>query len=435
MNTYALTLFEHESHPFEWDRAQLLALERLNRLYGTDVVRASVRGSQPVVQATEFVGIVRLGHYTIQVLPKIYSADTATWERVREATRNLLHLLAYARDLPIREYSVAALFSQDADWFEILTRLFATHLMEEWERGAYRTYQTVDDELPVLKGKWRISDQVRHPTRQSLFSVAYDEFSGDNALNRVFRFVVERLWHLTRDAMNRQRLGELRQWMEEVTLLPSVTATDASPALLTRLNQRYEPLLNLACLFLEQRVLHLAAHDITTFAFVFDMNQLFETFVAQFIRRHRAEVLPSALVDCEVLPQTRGRTYYLATRDSRDVFELKPDLALRRSDGTFPVLVDTKYKELELAKKNLGVSPSDFYQMYAYTQRYNCPRVILLYPQTASTLAFSPVTFQLHGVNLIRVATVDIRVDLRKSSERQKLISQLKAILEDGGMP
>jgi 5-methylcytosine-specific restriction enzyme subunit McrC len=105
----------------------------------------------------------------------------------------------------------------------------------------FRTYQVVEDELPVLRGKWRIAEQLRRPYRQHVFPVAYDEFTADNSLNRVFRFVLERLWRLTRDSGNRQMLGELRQWMEEVTVLPHVTAADANASLLTRLTPASHP--------------------------------------------------------------------------------------------------------------------------------------------------------------------------------------------------
>jgi len=248
-----ITLFEHESRPFDWQDRDLAAIDRLNRYTGTDILRATVRGRQKEVKAAQHVGVVRLGHRTLQILPKIYRSPEAAdeKERAREATRNLLYMLEVAGQLPVREHALAALFRRDLDWFEILTWFFATHLADEWQRGAYRGYQVVEDELPTLKGKWRIAEQLRRPERKHLFAVAYDEFTADNALNRVFRFVVERLWHLTRDAENRRRLGDLRQWMDEVTLLPSVTAAQAVPTLLTRLNQHYEPLLNLARLFLD----------------------------------------------------------------------------------------------------------------------------------------------------------------------------------------
>jgi 5-methylcytosine-specific restriction endonuclease McrBC regulatory subunit McrC len=115
-----------------------------------------------------------LGSRTIQILPKIYQSDEKTEEDAqgREATHNLLHLLAYAGQLPVREHTLAPLLKRANDWFEILTRLFASHLLEEWQRGAYRNYQIIEDELSILKGKWRITDQIRHPLRKHIFSVA-----------------------------------------------------------------------------------------------------------------------------------------------------------------------------------------------------------------------------------------------------------------------
>jgi len=436
--TATLTLFEHESKPFPWSDRDLVTFERLRRTLGVDVIRATVRNGERAIQSAQHVGVVRLGHRTVQILPKMYRANDAAPEqqRAQEATRNLLHLLAYAGQLPIREHEIAPLVRRDSDWFEILTCLFASHLMEEWQRGAFRSYQTVEAELPMLKGKWRITEQLRRPERKHIFSVAYDEVTADNPLNRVFRYVVERLWHLTRDANNRRLLGDLRQWMDEVTLLPSVTAADASPTLLTRLNQRYAPLLHLARLFLDGGAIQLAADDLTTFAFVFDMNQLFEAFVANFIRRHRDEILPPALSECDMLIQSRGATCFLARTNGKPVFQLRPDIAFR-NDTEFPLLIDTKYKRLNPADSKLAVSQDDFYQMYAYAHRYHCPRVLLLYPQTAEILEPMRARFSLvNHDTVISVATIDVRGDLQKRVERDALIERLHSLFhkewEDG---
>ncbi|MGI8857443.1 MAG: McrC family protein [Thermomicrobiales bacterium] len=436
--TATLTLFEHESKPFCWTDRDLVIFERLRGTLNVDVLRPTIRNAKREIQAAQYVGVVRLGHRTVQILPKMYRANEAVPEqqRAQEATRNLLHLLAYAGQLPIREHEIAPLVRRDSDWFEILTRLFASHLMEEWQRGASRNYQTVEAELPVLKGTWRITEQLRRPERKHLFAVAYDEFTADNPINRVFRYVVERLWHLTRDANNRRLLGDLRQWMDEVALLPSVTAADASPTLLTRLNQRYAPLLNLARLFLDGGALQLAADDLTTFAFVFDMNQLFEAFIANFIRRHRDEILPPALQRCDMLVQSRGATCFLAHTNGKPVFQLRPDIAFRDSTE-FPLLIDTKYKRLNAADTTLGVSQDDFYQMHAYAHRYHCPRVLLLYPQTAGMAAPLQTHFGLVSHDtVISVATIDVRVDLQNAADRYMLIERLRSLFhkeqEDG---
>lgn len=430
-----VTLFEHQcTSGFAWTSREFAAFDRLNRVAGVELLRPVVRKGVQEFCATQHVGVFRLGERTIQVLPKIYrSAHADAGQRAREATHNLLHLLQIAGDISVREHGLASLLRRDMDWFEIMTRLFATHLRAEWQRGASRGYTLVEDDQPALKGKWRIMEQLRRPGRDHLFAVAYDEFTADIPLNRVFRFVVERLWKATHDGENRRLLGELRQWLDEVTLPPVMPSSTASPTLITRLNRRLEPLLNLARLFLDGGAMQLAAGNMSTFAFVFDMNHLFEAFVVNFVRRYRDEVLPAHLRDCDLLPQASGAAKYLARSDGEPVFRLKPDLALRQGRA-FPLLVDAKYKWLD-GSAGGGVSRTDFYQMFAYAHRYDCPRVLMLYPQTADIPNAFWREFSLEGAGTkkVVVATVDIRVDLGRAEGRKQVAEQLRHVFTTAG--
>jgi 5-methylcytosine-specific restriction enzyme subunit McrC len=430
-----LTLFEHEyTSGFNWTDSELSALERMNGGAGSVILRPTLRAGKRELQAAQHVGVVRVGSRTVQILPKIHRPGGASpEERSNEATHNLLHLLAYAGQLSVREHETASLLRHNDDWFEILTRLFASHLLDEWQRGAYRNYQVVEADSPVLKGKWRIGEQLRRPHRKHVFSIAYDEFTADNPLNRVFRFVVERLWRLSRNGTNRRMLGNLRQWMEEVTLRPGMTVAEASGTTLTRLNRRFEQLLNLALLFLEGGALQMKAGDMSTFAFTFDMNKLFESFVVNFIRSHREEILPPALRACELLPQSNGATHYLAHSNDRHVFLLKPDLVFRQG-GEFPLLVDAKYKRLDGANSRLGVSEADFYQMNAYAHRYGCDRVVLLYPQTAGMPNPLRAKFEVEGTNIsIVAATINLQIALAHKRGKESLIDELNNIFGEDG--
>ena len=176
-----------------------------------------------------------------------------------------------------------------------------------------------------------------------------------------------------------------------------------------------------------------AAADFSTFSFVFDMNQLFESFIAGFIDRHRAEVLPDALRDCQLLPQTRGASLHLA-RDAggRRAFRLLPDFALRHA-GRFPLLLDAKYKRLDPTRPNAGVSPADFYQMHAYARRYDCPRVLLLYPRTAGAGGPSRSPFFVEGADaIIQAATINLQVPLGSERGRAALAAELRQLLSGG---
>jgi 5-methylcytosine-specific restriction enzyme subunit McrC len=430
---HTVTLFEHDvTRGFGWSDRDLVALDRMRRAHGSEILRPTIRAASRELQATQHVGVFRFRDRTIQVLPKIYRADIQDERlRVHEATKNLLHLLELAGDLPIREQGVAPLLQRNMNWFEILTRLFATHLRDEWQRGATRGYERIEDDLPTLKGKWRIAEQIRRPLRGHLLAVAFDEFTADIPLNRVFRFVIERLWNITSNSENRQILGELRQWLDEVTLLQAMPASAASLSLLSRLNRRLEPLLNLARVFLDDGTMQMATGDLSTFAFVFDMNRVFEGFLVNFIRRHRKEILSPDLWDCDLLPQTRSASRCLARTEGKHVFWLKPDLAIR-SRQAFHLLIDAKYKRVASDASSVDVGESDFYQMVAYAHRYECPRVVMLFPQTADMPNSLFCEFALENATgkLVTAATVDIRVDLGQAEGRWQLIARLKEVFQ-----
>jgi 5-methylcytosine-specific restriction enzyme subunit McrC len=428
--TKPFTLFEHESKHFDWTERDWTLVDRVNSALGSEVLRLGMKNGQKRIRAAQHVGVIRLRGRTIQVLPKIYQTTEMADEelKAREATVNLLHMLAYANEVQVREHELASLLRQTDDWFEILTRLFATHLREEWQRGAHRNYEASEDELSVLKGKWRIADQLRRPERRLVFAVTYDEFTADNKLNRIFRHVIERLSRVTRDNDNRQILNELRQWMDDVTLIHNVTLADTNPSLLTRLTERYRPLLNLARIFLDGSALQMTAGDLSTFAFVFDMNVLFENFVAGFLYRHASQILPDAYLQYDFLSQSRGARRFLATRENTSVFQTRPDLAFRIGDR-FPLLIDTKYKILDDKDRRLGVSQSDFYQMHAYAHRYQCNRVVLIYPQNAESVAPIKACFKLEDCDkVIEVASINICVDLGSKSGRVDLMRELNQL-------
>ena len=422
------SLFEYEvSSGFDCTEQEQKAIAKLEKILGDRLFDLTIQKGKLELKARQYVGVFRLGDRTVEVLPKMYRFDATTPKQ--EAVRNLLYMLEYTHQLNVKQYSLASLCQKDLDWFEILTRLFSMNLLEEWQRGAFRNYQSVSDTLPVLKGKWNLTEQLRHPERKHLFAVTFDEFTADNQLNRVLRYVVERLYQLTRNFHNRQMLHELQQWMEEVTLLSKVNVEDLRLIPITRLNQRFEPLLNLARLFLENESLQLSSGNFQTFAFALDMNKLFEEFVISFISRHRQEILPTQLQDCELLPQSLGAVRYLAKNSSnQQVFQLKPDLVMRQKGG-FPLIMDTKYKRLKEGDRKLGVSQADFYQMYAYAQRYKCANVLLIYPQVEGMTELS-ARFDIEG-RTITAATIDLCGDLSKQVERDKLLERLRGLFAD----
>src|SRR5262249_28202615 len=135
----------------------------------------------------------------------------------------------------------------------------------------------------------------------------------------------------------------------------------------------------------------------------------------------------------DLLPQARGVSRCLARSGDRAAFLVRPDLAARRGHD-FPLLIDAKYKRLEPEAAGAGGAPADLYQMFASAHRYDCPRVLMLYPQTADVPSAFRREFTLEGSagKAVAVATVDLRQDLNGPAGRGRLVEGLRAVLTGG---
>ena len=78
----------------------------------------------------------------------------------------------------------------------------------------------------------------------------------------------------------------------------------------------------------------------------------------------------------------------LVHHEGRPWFTLVPDFLLTHGDRT--MVLDTKWKRIDQrlgnAADKYGLSQTDFYQMYAYGQRYlsGDGEIVLLYPRTST---------------------------------------------------
>lgn len=441
-----ITLFEHQSCSYAdlgWtmDNPVLAQLEQFNNAAGRELVRVGRRH----LRATQHVGVMRLGGVTIQILPKIdydpagnndAALDSPPYaSAVASATANLLYLLSYACDLELHEQEIAPLLARCSDWFELLTRLLATDLHRQLLAGVPRAYVQLEETIPLIRGRWQLAQQLtRRPHVRHLFDVAHDEFSPDTVLNRLFAHVARRLLFRTADTQNRRLLRDVDAWLSEVPAPAQVSPAELALVRFDRLNERFRAAFNLARLFVENRAFQLSAGSHETFAFVFDMNRLFEEFVGRFIVRYQRRILPAHWQGAEVRLQSRGRTAYLAERlpARTATFRLVPDvLVTHRAAGTLLVL-DTKYRQLDAEARRLGLAEADVYQMVAYALRLSCRRVLLIYPEWSAAPRV-PTEFVVPDAGIrILVATVSLRQPLDRPDG---LIGDLQASFDLAASP
>lgn len=424
-----INAFEHEEIA-PLSEGQKTLLYRLHVSFGRKLFNFDWR----TVRATSNVGVVQLGTRAIQVLPKMFRDGPDAEECQREATGNLLFLLSYTRKLQVTETEIATLVRQQAPLSEILYWIFARRLWDAVRREVLRGYVTIEDRLDVLKGRWLVAAQARRPDgwRRDRFDVAFDEFTEDNLPNRLLKATVHRLSQWAAWTDTRRHLAQLRAVFADVAdVTPQPKDFAQAAQWMLRYRRRaseghlYRPILEMAQMFWTGTGPQLSPGRSETFAFMFDMNQLFEEFIAEFIRRELREVWQSRRWSFHAQSATRA---LLCDEAARPRFWLKPDVRFETTDGTCSLIVDTKYKLLDPVDAKAGIVEADAYQIFAYKERHRCPRVVLLYPQTSERIArdFSADT---DSPSWLEARTVDLRREFVKRSDRQLFAEELTGIL------
>lgn len=345
---------------------QFQQLERFNERFERQrKIKVFQYGARNTLVAQNFVGVIHLGAYQVEVLPKIEAEEN----RVRQ---NLLQMVATTLNLKLHGGELGLLDRANQSILEVLIRLYCDLLWEAVHKGMVRRYESRQDNLVVLRGRLNVAQQLRHNlARPDRLHCIFDEFTQDNALNRVLKAALRVLFRFARTESSSKSLAELLFCFEGVADMPA-RAIQWEQATTDRLSERYAPLIRMARLFIDGATPDLTAGGGDGFAVLFDMNQLFEEYVGKQVQYITAEH--------GLVAKLQGPKRHLAVRDGgAPCFELRPDIVVMET-GNHLAVIDTKWKRLKSNGVREEISTSDLYQMFAYAKQYQVPTVILLYP-------------------------------------------------------
>lgn len=329
------------------------------------------------VSAGTRIGVVRIGEFQVIIQPKI------------EISR-LVFLMGYARH-PSFWRDDRVQLDQEADLPAALATAFCTLTHRALEQGLLKGYVTIDETLPVLRGRVREADQLRRRWGQAIpLEVRYDEFSVDIAENRLLLAAAEQL--LRTPGINKQHRASLQRIRLQLADVSSPTRGRQRPAWVeTRLNARYQPALELAEMILNGRSFEQRAGDLTVSGYLFNMASIFEDFVTVGLR--------------EAMSSYAGRSslQYRTHLDVAETVPVRPDFVWSEQ-GHPRVVADAKYK----AEKPSGFPQADLYQLLAYCAVLQLPVGHLVYAKGEE----ESVTHQVSGAGVRLVAhTLDLTAE------------------------
>ncbi|MDE1918975.1 MAG: restriction endonuclease [Sphingomonadales bacterium] len=290
------------------------------------------------LRARGVVGVIAAEGAALEILPKIDVPGQDGERATGSIRRRLIHMLAVALDLKIDAGQVTALDWQRETLLEILIRLFSEKLVDAVRQGMPRRYVEHADDLPALRGRLNVTRQFTMLAAEpSRLACRYDALTPDIALNRIMKAAILLLSRIARTAANQRRLRELAFAYADIADV-ALSALCWDDVVLDRTNRRWRELLNLARLLLGGRFQTTSAGRSEGFSLLFEMNTLFEEYVARMLKRALADT------DLRVVSQG-GRLYCLETEDQRKVFQTRPDILIKRGDSVLQV-IDTKWKRI-----------------------------------------------------------------------------------------
>jgi 5-methylcytosine-specific restriction enzyme subunit McrC len=264
-----LVLKEHnQKENFPLTRGQAEAL-RTRFSHVLDVQR-SWTPDLYTLASKQFVGVIELPDLRIVLQPKA-------------PAQNLFYMLSYAYEAPeFRNYNTA--FDASDDIFEFLVTIFVKNVERLVSHGIYRSYETFDRREPFLRGRLRLADHLRHSiTDPRYFAQELSEFTADLPYNQILLWALHKLGrrrfqnpHLSR------RIRHLQGAFADAALVQPSAHTFESLHY-SRLNQHYLSHIALARLLIENMSLEGNVGENAFAAYLLNMDQIFELFVARYL--------------------------------------------------------------------------------------------------------------------------------------------------------
>ncbi|MCT7596348.1 McrC family protein [Aliarcobacter butzleri] len=308
------------------------------------------------LKARQYCGILNFNNQDFYILPKI-----ANHNDEKDAKQNLnifIYMLMYAYDVKLSNEQIASCANEEHTILEVFVQMFANGLLQELKKGLYKEYLTKQDNLPVLKGKYLINENLKYNFTKNKIYCEYDEFSENNSLNQFFLYAVKYLQKFVKD---KKLLKQCELIFDEVEY-KSVDINRLETINFNRLSVRFKISFEIALLLLRQSI-PLFNQDKKSFAFLFDMNVLFEKFIA-------------------IMVKELDNNAKIQNQDNFRDLTLKPDIILKNQ------IIDTKYKRIKSIE---DIKQSDKFQAFAYGINYGVKNVMLLYPKHLDNIKYDLV--------------------------------------------
>lgn len=325
------------------------------------------------ISSRSWVGVVRFNEFELQIAPKLANENLGLVELID---------FAHGIDALEKNSAVRTIKGAGASLFDLVALLLAEACENIARAGILSDYCEVEDSLPVLRGRLLVVKQVvKRFTKVDRVECRYDEYLSDIPENQILLAALSVCASRVQHPSVSMRVRRVLAIFFEACSLKSIDLRLVRSTLVyNRMNEHYRGGHELAWLVLSGLGIDdlFAAGSHQCFAFLLDMNLLFQNFVNRWL----GQALRGT--HFRVIPQRRDLTILWNADLDRPYTSVIPDILIERQTSAGKFLpVDAKYKRYDEKK----MSSSDIYQTFVYAYAFGqqhavLPTSLVLFPSS-----------------------------------------------------
>ncbi len=352
------TVFEHEKLLFKPEDKLYQALQAFHGENGVPFFSLINKG----VKFNSYVGVIQVGKTLIEVLPKTDNsgAKKDDWRNI------LIAMIKQVGMFNVKTPSHANLKLKSNSILDLYFDLFLNEVEQLLHRGLIRKYRRICENQKALNGALKfnkhISENMIHKER---FYVSHSTYDRHHTLHQIIFKTIKLIKALNTSRFLDSKIGSL------LLNFPEMKDISVSEGLFNRIfhNRKSEPYRQAIEI---SRLLLLNYHpDVSkgynnVLALMFDMNTLFEKYIANMIRR---------AAKGEYCVKTQSSKHFWRSRSTSVYKVIRPDIVITKDNEIW--ILDTKWK----IPFDNRPSDDDLKQMYAYSLQFGAKSSYLLYPE------------------------------------------------------
>jgi 5-methylcytosine-specific restriction enzyme subunit McrC len=366
-----ISVFEHEKLGIQPNvRGEYLTNTELKKLLEFNDLNGNkyFSGIRDGVKFKSFVGVLRVGNLTLEILPKA-DLETHTTETEKKWKGVLLQMLAVCKKINVNIASEASLKKRSFSILDMYFEMFLNELEALVAKGLIKKYHKIEGNSQSLKGRILFSKHInQNLVRQDRFYTEHQTYDPNHSLNQILHETLLIIKTLVNNSSLADKTGRILLNFPEYQR-KKYKEVDFDRIKFGRKTESYRSAIKIAKIIILNYSPTIDKGNNDLLALLFDMDRLWE----EYIYRSLANSIPK---EFDISPQKPAKFWENRT--------IRPDIVLHNKQSKQNLIFDTKWK---LIKDNKP-SDEDLRQMFAYNVYWDAQKSYLVYPASTGSNIF-----------------------------------------------